>query len=216
MSDDQESSIDQNKDNISLSSIDEDTSVIYEDIDEDISKDEEIQDNKTYDLTEAIPLEHYEENDSDANENDEYSSIHQSLDEDRDQQDESIEKDENEGAYHRSNLRPSRSNAGKGVEKLNMIFKGKHYPSVTKKQLLMLKNNNITENKDSYFDKAIGVMFTQMSAKEGIKQFGEKAIAAMVKELKQLNNGAMKGKPVVVPINPSKLTKFEKKMLYMQ
>ena len=74
----------------------------------------------------------------------------------------------------------------------------------------MLKNNNITEKKDSYFHEAIGVMFTQMAAKEGIKQFGEKAIAAMVKELKQLNNGAMKGKPVVVPIDPSKLTKFEK------
>ena len=133
MSDDQESSIDQNNDNISLSSIDEDTSVIYEDIDEDFSKDEEIQDNKAYDLTEAIPLEHYEENDSGINENDEHSSIHQSLDEDHDQQDESIEKDKDEGAYRRSNLRPSRSNAGKGVEKLNMTFKGKHYPSITKK-----------------------------------------------------------------------------------
>ena len=32
----------------------------------------------------------------------------------------------------------------------------------------------------------------------------------MVKELKQLNNGAMKSKPVVVPIDPSKLTKLEK------
>ena len=56
----------------------------------------------------------------------------------------------------------------------------------------MLKKNNITEKKDSYFHEAIGVMFTQMSTKEGIKQFGEKDIAAMVKELKQLNNGAMR------------------------
>ena len=56
-------------------------------------------------------------------------------------------------------------------------------------------------------------MFTQMSAKESITQFDEKAIAAMVKELKQLNNGAMKGKPVIVPINPSKLTKFQKELL---
>ena len=84
LSDDQKSSIDQNNDNTSLLSIDEDTSVIYEDINEDSSKDEEIQDNKTYDLTEAIPLEHYEENDSDANENNEHNSIHQSLDEGRD------------------------------------------------------------------------------------------------------------------------------------
>ena len=36
-------------------------------------------------------------------------------------------------------------------------------------------------------------------------------IAAMVKELKQLNNGAMKGKHVVVPIDPSQLTIFEKR-----
>ena len=64
-----------------------------------------------------------------------------------------LEKDKNEGAYRRSNLRPSRSNAGNGVEKVNMTFKGKYYPSVTKKQLLMLKKNNITEKNDSYFHK---------------------------------------------------------------
>ena len=156
-------------------------------------------------------MEHYEENDSDINENGEHSSTHQSLDENHDQKNESIEKDKNEGAYRRSNLRPSRSNAGKGVEILNMTFKGKHYPSVTKKKFLMLKKNNIAEKKDSYFHKAIGVMFTQMSTKEGIKQFDEKAIATMVKELKQLNNGVMKGKPVVVPIDPSKLSNFERK-----
>ena len=64
----QGSNIDQNNDNISLSSIDEDTSIIYEDIDEDIPKDteinkedEELQDNRTYDLTEYLPLECYEE-----------------------------------------------------------------------------------------------------------------------------------------------------------
>ena len=38
LSDDQESSVEQNNDIISLSSIDEDTSIIYEDIDENISK----------------------------------------------------------------------------------------------------------------------------------------------------------------------------------
>ena len=155
-------------------------------------------------------MEYYEDNDSDINENDEHSYTHQSLDEIHDQQDESLEKYKNEGAYRRSNLRPSRSNAGKGVEKFNMTFKGKQCPSITREQLLMLKKNNITEKKDSYFHEAIGVMFTQMSAKEGIKQFGEKAIAVMVKELNKLNNGSMKGEPVVVPIDPSKLTKFEK------
>ena len=41
-----------------------------------------------------------------------------------------------------------------------------------------------------------------MSAKEGIKQFGERTVAAMAKKLKQLNNGAMNGNPVVVHIDP--------------
>ena len=147
-------------------------------------------------------MEYYKENYSDINESNEHSSTHQLLDEGRDQQDEVLEKGKNEGAYRISNLRLSRANASNGVEKLNMTFKGKHYPSITKKQLLILKKNNITEKKDSYYHKAIGVMFTQMSAKVGIKQFDEKAIAVMVKELKQLNNEAMKGKPLVVPIDP--------------
>ena len=147
MSDDQELSVEQNNDIVSLSSIDEDNSRSYEDIDKHFSKndetnneddetnneDEKLQYNKTYDLTEALPLECYEENDYDINENDEHSSTPQSSDEDHDQHDELLEKDKNEGAYRRSNLRPSRSNAGNGVEKVNMTFKGKHYPSVTKK-----------------------------------------------------------------------------------
>ena len=40
---------------------------------------------------------------------------------------------------------------------------------------------------------------------------GEKIVAAMVKELKLLDTGAMKDKPVVVPIHPFKLTEFEKR-----
>ena len=82
---DQGSSIDQNNDIISLSSIDEDTSIIYEDIDKDISKDteinkedEELQDNKTYALTEALKLENHDESDYDVNGNNKHSSIHQS------------------------------------------------------------------------------------------------------------------------------------------
>ena len=63
-------------------------------------------------------------NDYNNNENDEHSSIHQSLNEDRDQQDTLLEKYKNEGAYRRSNLRSNRFIAGKGVEKLKMTFKG--------------------------------------------------------------------------------------------
>ena len=58
------------------------------------------------------------------------------------------------------------------------------------------------------FHTAVDVMFTQMSAKQGIKLFGERAIAAMYKELKQLvDEGAMPGKPVVQPIDVKQETK---------
>ena len=96
LSDYQESSIEKNNDIISLSSIDENNSSSYEDKDEYFSKkdetnneddetnnkDDEInnevekfQYNKTYNLTEALPLEHYEENDYDINKTQFYSPI---------------------------------------------------------------------------------------------------------------------------------------------
>ena len=52
----------------------------------------------------------------------------------------------------------------------------------------------------------VDVMFTQMSAKRGIKLFQERAVAAMVKELTQLDNGAIGRKPVVIPIDPKLLS----------
>ena len=51
--------------------------------------------------------------------------------------------------------------------------------------------------------RCVNVIFTQIFAKEGIKRFGQKAISVMFKELKQLDEGAMKGKPDVAPIDPS-------------
>eukprot|EP00957_Ditylum_brightwellii_P064011 4855331-Ditylum_brightwellii.AAC.1 len=47
------------------------------------------------------------------------------------------------------------------------------------------------------FKKAVGACFNQMPASKGMKIYGERALAAMVKELKQLNDEAMEGKPVV-------------------
>ena len=55
------------------------------------NQNEKLQYNKTYDLTEALPLEYYKENYSDINESNEHSSTHQLLDEGRDQQDEVLE-----------------------------------------------------------------------------------------------------------------------------
>jgi len=50
---------------------------------------------------------------------------------------------------------------------------------------------------------------SQMSAKAGIKKFGDRAVAAMLSECKQLNNGTAPGKPVFGTIDPSTLSNEE-------
>ena len=50
-----------------------------------------------------------------------------------------------------------------------------------------------------------------MSAHKGIKLFGEREIAAMMKELKQLNDGVIPGNPVIEPIPFEELTHKDKK-----
>jgi len=51
----------------------------------------------------------------------------------------------------------------------------------------------------------------QMSAKVGIKKFGDRAVAAMLSEYKQLTKRAMPGKPVFGTIDPTTLTTEEKR-----
>ena len=53
--------------------------------------------------------------------------------------------------------------------------------------------------------------YAQMSAKAGIKRFGDRALAAMISEYKQLNTGAMPGKPVFGCIDPKNITMEERK-----
>ena len=55
--------------------------------------------------------------------------------------------------------------------------------------------------------RAVEVMFTQMTAKKGISRFGERAVSAIIKEFKQLDQEAFPGKPVVQPIELHNLTK---------
>ena len=44
-----------------------------------------------------------------------------------------------------------------------------------------------------------------------IEKFGEEAVAALMKEFNQLDQGAIPGKRVVCPVNPSTLTETERK-----
>ena len=81
--------------------------------------------------------------------------------------------------------RPRRQNAGAGVDRLSPKFGVKSYES---------------GSVNFHMNRATGVLFTQMSAKKGIKKFGERAVAAMIKEFKQIHEGPMPGKPVIRPV----------------
>ena len=147
--------------------------------------------------------------------------------------DEEVQTQEREGtdrldAEH-NRTRPRRENAGTGVERLEMSFKGKSYKrrkviARQHKQFLLKAiremkekecNSDIFEKHD--LNKMIGITFAQaqmkhkdIPASKAFKVIGEKAIAAIVKEFKQLNDGAMPGKPVIGEVNPDKLTDEEK------
>ena len=58
---------------------------------------------------------------------------------------------------------------------------------------------------------ATDFMFTQMSEKEGMNKFGEKAVSVMVKEYRHIERGPMEGKPVVTPIDPVMLSYKDKR-----
>ena len=93
----------------------------------------------------------------------------------------------------------------------NRTTTGKQF---TMKQLKKLIRDNRdsdknTMNQKEMMDRCNKVMFTQMSAYEGLKIFKERALAALVKEFKQLDEGVFPGKPVVAPRNKKDLTNKE-------
>ena len=52
-----------------------------------------------------------------------------------------------------------------------------------------------------------------MSVKDGFKEFGERAKAAMMKVVIELDQKAMLGKPVVTEIHPDNIPELRKKVL---
>jgi len=69
---------------------------------------------------------------------------------------------------------------------------------------------------ETYFSIAFDMMFTQMSAKKGIKMFGERTIAAMLNEYNQIDKGPMPGKPVFKAVDYNTLTAREKERRWKQ
>ena len=117
---------------------------------------------------------------------------------------------ENEGGSDVPPLRPRRAAAGAGIDRLEMNFGGKSYYTVKHRQMLMQKMRNYTTTEEEYHQAAVDVMFTQMSAKKGMKLFGERAVAAMFKEFAQMDKGAVDGKPVFAPQDYKLMTTEEK------
>ena len=79
-------------------------------------------------------------------------------------------------------------------------------------QFLMKQEQKKREQRHmDYMKTAVDTMFEQMPASKGIQIFKERAVAAMVKELTQLDKGAVDGKPVVVTINPDCFTEDKKR-----
>jgi len=74
-----------------------------------------------------------------------------------------------------------------------------------------------SNNAPDYLQKAVKVVFAQleedeqkykdMPASKAIKVFGERAVAALIKEFSQLDQGVMPGKPVVEAVDPTTLTR---------
>ena len=128
------------------------------------------------------------------------------------------ETDDSEPSTYRSG-RPRRAAAGRGINRLVMDPKGKGYLSSKHKQfmmkaklkrtkkkviLTMIKRSMFSDN-NTMHQTAVGIVFQQMkttkgefeqvSAKLGIKRFGEEAVAAMIKEFSQLYKGDFPGNP---------------------
>ena len=95
-------------------------------------------------------------------------------------------------------------------------------------QFLMRQRKQMDDTERSMMDVAVNFLFAQkkfvrdkdgnellnnkeMPASKGFKVFGEEAVAAMLKEFKQLHFGAMEGKPVVAPVKYEDLSENAKK-----
>ena len=83
---------------------------------------------------------------------------------------------------------------------------------MTKKIYLHEQHHKLLTTKDKYYTRKDidtymslehAIMFPQIPAKKGIKQFGEREVAAMFKEYQQLDDGPIPGNPVSGTINDS-------------
>ena len=91
-----------------------------------------------------------------------------------------------------------------GVNRLEPKLHGKRHSEEISKQCMIRKRSMV--------NRLVHAVMTQMSVKKGFKKFGNRAIAALFKELKQLHVGAMEEKPVVEPIDIKDTSLEQRKM----
>ena len=105
-------------------------------------------------------------------------------------------------------------NAGMKVECLEPSITEQFHENINKKVHFLMQN---TQENLRLFDlqtgikTAVKVMSTQMHTTDGFILFGNKAVAAMVKAIKQLEYKPMPGKKVVEAIDQDSLTLEQKK-----
>ena len=87
-------------------------------------------------------------------------------------------------------------NKGTGIDRIVMVFYGKTYKSGN---FVFMREQESKDETESLMKLSNDVIFTQISAKAGKKNFGEKVVATMVEDYRQIEKGPMEGKPVSKP-----------------
>ena len=170
---------------------------------DDINKDVEQMDDEINTVIDDINNSNYDEDNDEKDEND----ISDDLENEN-----VILDDIDEGLELR---RSSRENAGTGVTRLEPTVTGPSHDN-KKNQFLMRQLKSACPKTHEFdieagYNLALKAVFAQMPAAKGFKLFGEQAVAAMVKELKQLEHGPMPGKKVIGAINPDDLSDEQKR-----
>ena len=77
----------------------------------------------------------------------------------------------------------------------------------------MMKESKINNNTNTYayMKAAVNVIFIQKHANKGIKLFGERYIAEMIKGYKKTVEGEIPVNWVVIPLNPDELTDIDER-----
>ena len=105
--------------------------------------------------------------------------------------------------------RPKRENSRAGIDRLLIYFDGKAYKSGGN-----IKQQESKYDIDSLMKVATDVMSTKISANAGINKFGDKAVAAMVKEYGNAYKGTMEVRTVITAIDPDTLSyEYKRKSL---